>query len=344
MNRRAHLTAIIVLSAVACNSDKKSAVPTNPTPVSPTLTSLAIQGPPPTVGPGQTAQVTAVGRFSDGSERAVTGEATWTSTQPQIATVDAGMITGRALGRTQIRAMYLFRSAFLTLVVEPAGTFILSGNITEPGPVSVAAAMVTALGEPVNQTIANSNGFYELFGVSGTVTLRVSKSNYLDDIRMLTVTQDQKVDVQIKPIAGPTPVAGIYRMTLTISPSCSIVPDDLKTRTFTAAIGQDAARLKIQLGDANFVPDKFSFNGQVFGNTVTLDWGPYDYYGYYGGQSVQEILPGGQVLGIWGKMVVPADAQTLSGNLAGGFTFRERTGVISRSCSATDSSVVFTRK
>ena len=50
------------------------------------------------------AQVKAVARFTDGSERDVTAEARWTSSQPQIATVDAGVITGHALGRTGIRA------------------------------------------------------------------------------------------------------------------------------------------------------------------------------------------------------------------------------------------------
>ncbi len=185
----------------------------------------------------------AVARFTDGSERDVTADARWTSTQPQIATVDAGVITGQALGRTQIRATYMSRNACLAIVVKPEGTFILSGTITEPGPVNVGMATVTVLGGPLNQVTANSFGFYELFGVSGTLTLRVSKPGYLDETRTLTVTQDQRVDVQIRPISAPTPVAGIYRMTLTISPSCSIVPDDQKTRTYTAAIGQDEARL-----------------------------------------------------------------------------------------------------
>ena len=185
------------------------------------------------------AQVRAVARFTDGTERDVRADATWTSTQPQIATVDAGVITGRALGRTVIRATYMSRGASLTIVVKPEGTFILSGNIIEPGPVSVGSATVTVLGGPLNQVTANSFGFYEVFGVSGTVTLRVSKPGYLDETRTLTVTQDQRLDLQIRPISGPTPVAGIYRMTLTISPSCSIVPDDQKTRTYTAAIGQD---------------------------------------------------------------------------------------------------------
>lgn len=340
---RACLAVIAILMAVACGGDKP--VPTTPT-ANPVLTSFLIQGPPPTVGPGQTAQMKAVARFTDGSERDVTADARWTSTQPQIATVEAGLITGQVLGRTGIRASYMSRDAFLAIVVKPAGTFILSGIITEPGPVSVGSATVTVLGGPLHQVTADSFGSYEVFGVSGTVTLRVSKPGYLDETRTLIVTQDQRLDVQIKPISGPTPVAGIYAMTLTISPSCSIVPDDQKTRSYTAAIGQDVARLAIQLGDANFVRDsrgeeKKHFTGKVFGSTVTFDWGD-GYYAFYYGTSVQEILPGGRILGIWGTMVAQAAAQSISGSLIGGFTFRE--GNTTRGCSAADNRVVFTRK
>jgi hypothetical protein len=341
---RACLAVISVLITVSCGGDKPLPVPTTPT-ATPVLTSFLIQGPAPTVGPGQMAQLRAVARYSDGSERDVRTDAIWTSSQPQIATVDAGVIAGQALGRVVIRATYMSRSASLTVVVKPEGTFILTGNITEPGPVSVGSATVTVLGGPMNQVTANSFGFYEVFGVSGTVTLRVSKPGYRDETRTLTVTQDQRVDFGIRPISGPTPVAGIYRLTLTISPSCALVPDDQKTRIYTAAIGQEEARLRIQLGDANFVPDRGAekniFNGKVVGSTVTFDWGD-GYYAFYYGTSVQEILPGGRILGIWGTMVAPAATQTISGTLVGGFTIRE--GNRTDGCSASDNRVVFTRK
>ena len=45
------------------------------------------------------------------------------------------------------------------------------------------------------------------------------------------------------------------------------------------------------------------------------------YYYYYSTSQVQETLPDGQILGIWGKLVATA-AQTMSGDLVGGFSFR----------------------
>ena len=345
---RAYLVSIAVLIAAACEGDTKLPGPTTPTPTpEPSLASLVIQGPL-TVGPRQTAQLKAVARFSDGSERDVTPDARWTSSQAAIATVDAGVIMGQALGRAQIRATYVSRSASLSMVIKPEGTFVLAGNITEPGPVNIGMATVAVLGGTLNQVTANSQGFYELFGVSGTLSLRVSKPGYRDETRTLSVTQDQTFDVQIRPISSPTRVAGTYSVILTISPSCSIVPDDQKTRTYTATIAQDMARVTVQLGDAKFVAEsgreKNSFNGTVFGSTVTFDWGDGSfYYYYYNLYHVQEILPGGQILGIWGKLVAPA-APTISGNLVGGFSFRAGTGGRTSTCSATDNTVVFTRR
>ena len=344
---RAHFVSIALLIAAACEGDTKVPGPTTPTGnPEPSLASLVIQGPL-TVGPGQTAQVKAVARFADGTERDVTADARWTSSQAAIATVDAGVVMGQALGRAQIRATYVSRSASLSMVIKPEGTFVLAGNITEPGPVNIGMATVAVLGGTLNQVTANSLGFYELFGVAGALSLRVSKPGYLDETRTLSVTQDQTFDVQIKPVSAPASVAGTYRVILTISPSCSIVPDDQKTRTYTATIGQDMAKVTVRLGGAKFVVEsgmeKNSFNGTVFGSTVTFDWGQGSFYYYsYNIYHVQEILPDGQILGIWGKLVAQA-AQTISGNLVGGFNFSGGNGARNRPCSATDNRVVFTR-
>jgi hypothetical protein len=339
--KRVCLGLASVLIALSCKSDEPSPLPTNPTPtVIPS--SFVVQGPPPAVGPGETAQLRGVARLTDGTERDVTAEATWTSSQPQIATVEAGVVTGRALGRATIRATYMSRTASLRMVIQPAGTFVLTGNIIEPGPVNVGMATVTVVGGS-NQVTASSSGFYELFGVSGTVTLRVSKSGYLDQTTTLSVTQDQRLDLQIRPVSTPVSVAGTYRVTLTVSPGCTAVPDDQKRRTYTAAIEQNSALLRIQLRDATFVPERPSgerntFEGKVIGSTVTFNL--LGGYYYYYDEAVQELLPGGQILGIWGTIVTQA-GRTMSGNLVGGFSFRE--GNRTRGCSASDNPVVFTR-
>ena len=53
----------------------------------------------------------------------------------------------------------------MTIVIEPDGTFILTGKVTEAGGVGVAGATVEVIGGTPNQTITNSAGSYRLFGV-----------------------------------------------------------------------------------------------------------------------------------------------------------------------------------
>jgi hypothetical protein len=343
---RAWLGLSLVLIAVACGSDADGVLPpkvSSPTTVSsptPALTSLVIQGPPTAVGPGQTAQLKAIARYSDGSEREVTAEAIWTSSQPQIATVEGGVIKGNALGRTGIQARLTSRTAFLNVVIQPEGTFVLSGNITEPGGIGVSRATVAVQGGAGYSVTTTTTGSYELFGMSGAVTVRVSNPGYTDEIRMVTVSvPNQRLNIEIRPLVEPSSVAGTYRMVLTISPSCSVVPDDLKTRTYTATISQDNARIGIELSDASFSTGHNRFSGKVSGSTVTFDFGD-GYYVCYYGAVVQELVSATQTLGIWGTMVAPT-AQPVSGNLVGGFTFpNTRT----RGCSASDNRLVFTRK
>ena len=340
---RTRVTLACILIALACGSDK-SPIPTGSTPTA-FVSSFVIQGPTPTIGPGETGQVKAVARFSDGTERDVTADAVWSSTQAQIATVEGGLITGRALGRTSIRATYQSRNAVLNIVIRPAGTFIVNGTVREPGPLNVDAATVTVVGSPAGPVTTNFSGFYELFGVVGTVTIRVSKAGYLDLTTTVTVTGDQRLDLDITPAVNPTNVAGAYGVTLTISPACNAVPDEHKKRTYTATIQQTGARLQIQLSDAKFVPErppaeKNRFEGKVVGNTVTFDLGD-SYSVFYYGAIVQEVLPDGQILGIWGTMTTPA-APMMAGNLVGGFVFGQNNR--GPGCSTSDSRLVFTRR
>ena len=204
------------------------------------LSSVVVQGQQPTLGPDGSALVRAIARYSDGSEKDVTAEATWTSSQVGIATVAAGIITGQALGRVTISARYESGSSALRMAIQPAGTFVLSGNITEPGPFNVAEATVAIVGGSY-QVTSTSTGSYEMFGMSGAVTLRVSKQGYDDETRTLTVTEDQTLNLELRPAIAPISIAGDYRVTVTIPPSCGF-PHEHTTRTYNATIEQTGAR------------------------------------------------------------------------------------------------------
>ena len=234
--KRASLIAVSFLLTLACDGDKAPTTPQPPFVPAATTVSFAVSPPIQTIPPGQTARLTATAHYSDGSTRDVTSQASWTSSQVRVATVSAGAVTGVALGRTMIRANFERFSTAMTIVIQPDGTFILKGKVTEPGGVVVGSAAVEVISGPPNQAITNSIGDYELFGMAGTFILRVGKTGYFDERRTVTMSGDQSLAVEITPRSAPAGVAGTYRVTFTASPSCTTLPAELKTRTYTARI------------------------------------------------------------------------------------------------------------
>lgn len=71
-------------------------------------------------------QMTATAILSDGSSRSVTNEAAWETSDPDIATVHAGLVTARAEGMVSIIARHSGRSGEQLLTVE-------RGNIPSTG-------------------------------------------------------------------------------------------------------------------------------------------------------------------------------------------------------------------
>jgi hypothetical protein len=258
-----------------------------------------------------------------------------------VAIVSAGAVTGVTLGRTLIRVNFERLSASLTIVIEPDGTFILKGKVTEPGQVVVSGAAVEVISGPARQAITNSAGLYEFFGMAGTFIVRVGKTAYFDERRTVTMSADQSLDVDITPRFAPADVAGKYRVTFTASASCTTLPAELRTRTYTAQIDQNAASLHVTLSDASFVTMRNAFVGKVSGDSVTFDLGVGDFYYLYYGGVVQERLPSGQTLTIFGPIAASITPQSISGTFAGGFAWG---GNRSTSCSANDNQVVFTRQ
>ena len=347
--KRASLIAVSFLLTLACDGDKAPTTPQPPIVPPPTTVSFAVSPSIQTIPPGQTARLTATAHYSDGSTRDVTSQALWTSSQVRVATVSAGAVTGVALGRTMIRVNFERFSTSMTIVIQPDGTFVLKGKVTEPGGVVVASAAVEVISGPASQATTNSTGDYELFGMAGTFILRVGKTGYFDERRTVTMSGDQSLNVEITPRSAPAGVAGTYRVTFTASPSCTALPAELKTRTYTARIDQDAARLVTTLSDAPFVTDRFfglrnTFPGKVFGDSVTFDMGGFSFYYFYSyGAAVEELLPTGRILTIWGTMTAPVTPQSISGTLDGGFSVTTGTPRPT-SCFARDNRVVFSRQ
>ena len=87
---------------------------------------------PPRIAPGESQQLTLNARWSDGTTTDVTSQTTWQTNNSRTMTVTAsGVLTGVANGEATVMGRYsnMTRSQFL--LVLPAGTFRLRGQVRE---------------------------------------------------------------------------------------------------------------------------------------------------------------------------------------------------------------------
>lgn len=112
---------------------------TAPPPGAPTVTGLDVTGSA-AITVGQTAQLQAVAHMSDGSSATVTTLAAWSAGDPSIASVQTGMVTGKAAGSTPVVATFGGKSAQTTATVTnppPGAPTVNSLSITGTPTVTV---------------------------------------------------------------------------------------------------------------------------------------------------------------------------------------------------------------
>lgn len=102
------------------------------------LRALTIQGDPSFSAPGQTQQLQAIGTSNDGGQRDMSGETTWSSSDPNVATVsDRGLVTSRGPGQCDIIASARALSARAKSTVGGTPTALrlrITGDTTLPFP------------------------------------------------------------------------------------------------------------------------------------------------------------------------------------------------------------------
>jgi uncharacterized protein YjdB len=112
-----------------------------------TLTSIAITPADPSIISGATQQFTATGTFSDGTTHDMTGQVTWSSQNPFVATIDRnGLATAVAKGTASITATYGISSGSTTLTVNAEGQPSISVTPANPVISLGASQQFTATG------------------------------------------------------------------------------------------------------------------------------------------------------------------------------------------------------
>ena len=129
---------------------------------------------------GETSQLAAIATWPDGTLD-VTSEVRWNSQNPSVVTMSPnGLATAVGFGMARIDARFESgggsASASFQIAVTSAGTFVVTGDVREPGQGTLAGVRVL---EPVSgrSTLTDQAGTYTLALLAGT-RLRFDKDGY----------------------------------------------------------------------------------------------------------------------------------------------------------------------
>ena len=291
------------------------------------------------VAPGQTAQLSATAVLPNGSTAIVT-DVIWESSNHELMTVSqTGLVTATdARGEGQITVTYQgdlavasveARSARRTLLVLPTGTYVLSGSVTDGGmPISdVEVELTSGTGAGM---VAIANPSFKFYGVAGDTEIRVTKSGYETQVRRVSVSQHQTQGFELVPSDRRRAVAGTYTLRIAAAAACAQqLPENLRSRTYTAVVSQTGALLSVVLSGADmggaWKP------GDTVGGSVepsVVRFAPARYSGEdrastFRPPSIMEVMSSSEddttYFTFFGSVVVTPDGNGYSGTLDGSF-------------------------
>ena len=191
---RVSLATLVLVGVAACDGDGPLTQPT------PTVTALRISGPS-SLTPNALGNFTLVADYSDGRSVDVTATATWTSSNSSVVRFDApGRATAPARGESLVSATFSsVVSSQLSVMVLETGTYRLTGTVTSAAGVrqgGMTIMVVPGTGAGL-QTLTDLNGRYALYGVSGTIQLRVVSDGFELATQIAVVNEHAVVDVTL---------------------------------------------------------------------------------------------------------------------------------------------------
>jgi Carboxypeptidase regulatory-like domain len=257
------LTALV--AAAACG-DNNPVAPSDggagPGPVS-----LVITGATSLDHPGDTTQLTATLRRSDGTTEDVTARAAWQvgSSPFRVCSVAGGVITALEYGIVSITASFGSSQARVDVRVLPEGMHLVQGAVTDEGvlPLPGATVEVRLPSEERIRTITNESGYFALPG-AGDVELRVERDGYRSNVKRVMIARDDWINVEMRRVVTHD-ISGAYTLTFTAAPSCTL-PAEVRTRQYVANIFERDRQLFVKVTGGDFV----AWGGEV-GFTGTID-------------------------------------------------------------------------
>lgn len=324
-------TILVAIGLASCDSRERAAVqpstgPSSVTPV-PGLVRVDLIAPA-SIAPGESVQLTANAVKSDNSVENVSERAAWQSSDPRVVEISSsGVAKAIARGEAMITVRFQSRGASTRTFVLPAGTYRLSGTVTDSGFVVVGAtvAVIGGVGEGLS-TITDGNGTYALYGVRDRVRLHAKVDGYLNRIEEIDVTDHRTLNFEMIPDHQRTDLRGSYTLTIARTACLSWTGAPPESRSYEATVAQDGPQLTVTLSGADFIVTGGrgnSFTGVLDGgNRVTFAIGdPIYYYEYYnfGHYDLVERISNTSSLLISGKVTAGLTARGISGTLNGAF-------------------------
>jgi len=293
------ISVAVLIAAVVAGCDGPPDRPSH-------LDSFRMTGPA-EVAPGTSASFKAiVDRIATLSDVSDTAE--WTSSNPSVLSVAAGLATGRANGEATVTARFEGQQTDpAPVMVLPVGTYRLRGTVTLPN--SATAVVPTARVEVPEVglvTTADPQGRFVLYGVPPGAEIHVTKDGYAPTVTSFDLRNHlMQVRITIRP-----QLEGAY--TLSIGPGTCFdvpaVPANLLKRTYTVAFVQSGSNPSVATGSFPGAPNitvlsfSASFSASQTAWNVSLAMG--------------EPLPDGNNLTVNGFATIRAS------DLAGTFTGR----------------------
>ncbi len=158
--------------------------------VNPTLTTITVTPPTPSITQGTTLQMTGTGTFNDGSIKTLTGNVFWTTSSSTVATVsNSGLVSALAPGTATITASSANISGSTTITVSVANLVSITIAPTNPSIKQGSTQQFTATGsiqgggtvditDSVTWTVTGSNmvniSSTGLVSTTGTFTVPVT--------------------------------------------------------------------------------------------------------------------------------------------------------------------------
>jgi hypothetical protein len=316
------LATILIAAAlvlVACGDGDSPSGPANPTgPIS-----LEVSAPA-EIAPGESVQLIARARSSNGSAEDVTARVQWSvttiasnSSGVDITISPQGVAQAQGGGQARIGATFQGLQGSTTVMVLPQGTFRFSGTVTD-GPKGLAAVTLTVVSGVGAGLSAQTNdtGGFSLYGVNGTFRVSGHRDGYVDASWLSAIRGHYSGALfGMEPIGGRKDFSGTYRLTITTAANCSALPEAARQRTYTAKLTQSDGWWGVILSGAEFIPHRGPGNG--FGGQIASTGEGTFWLGYYFGEYAIAERLGPVALLYDGTANVRADGDRITGTFDG---------------------------